>query len=255
MSALDIVAGATAGSVFGNALSGYLDAKAAKDAIKAQADAQIKMLEADSKATLEALQADTEAQQQVIASDSTARIKSLLYEAETEAQNVEIARLLGRDALTRGLLDEFSFRREASQAQGQQRARLASSGVDLNSGSAAFLQEEMIVATDLDALAIRQNSQREKFGFDLEAYNAERKAGLARQEAQSTAEVANANIQGIGKVSRIKAKGIRQTTKANKEAIKEAASKQAGGISPVRSALTSGITTAMNYATMFYGAR
>ena len=249
----DIAAGLTAGSVFGNAFGSYLDAKAQREALKAQAEAQIKMLEADTKATLESLQVDTEAQQQVIASDATARIKSLLYEAETEAQNVEIARLLGNDALTRGLLDEFSFRREASQAQGRQRAGLAGTGVDLNSGSAARLQEELIVATDLEALAIRQNSGRERFGFDLEAYNAERKAGLARQEATSTADVANANIAGVGKVARIRAKGIRATTKANKEAIRDATRKEVGGISPIRSALTAGVGTATNYALMFYG--
>lgn len=249
---------AVAAAAAGSLISGFgaaQDAKAQREALKARAEAEIKMLEADTKATLESLQADTEAQQQVIASDATARIKSLLYEAETEGANVEIARLLGRDALTRGLLDEFTFRREASQAQGAQRARFAATGVDLNSGSAARLQEEMVVATDLEALAIRQNSQREKFGFDLEAYNSQRKEGLARQEAQSTADVANANIAGVGKVSRIKAKGIRQTTKANKEAIREATRKEAGGISPLRSGILSALSSGTNFAQTYYLSR
>ena len=248
------LAAAAVGAIAGG-VGSYLDAKAQREALKAQAEAQIKMLEADTKATLESLQVDTEAQQQVIASDATARIKSLIYEAETEAQNVEISRLLGADALTRGLLDEFSFRREASQAQGRQRAALAGSGVDLNSGSAARLQEELIVATDLEALAIRQNAGRERFGFDLEAYNAERKAGLARQEATSTADVANANIQGVGKVARIKAKGIRQTTAVNKREIKKAADKEAGGISPLRSGILSALGSGTNFAQSYYLSR
>lgn len=248
------IAAAAVGAIAGG-VGAYLDAKAAKEAIEAQADAQIKMLEADSKATLESIQADTEAQQAVLASDATARIKALLYEAETEAQNVQIARILGGDALTRGLLDEFSFRQEASVAQGAQRAGMASTGVDINSGSAAALQEELIVATDLDALAIRQNAQREKYGFDLEAYNSERKRGLALQEAKSTETVANENIKGIGKVSRIKQKGIRQTTKANKEAIREAADKQAGGISPLRSGILSALGASSNFAASYYLSR
>lgn len=247
--------GAIAAGIGGSLLGGIgaaIDAKAQREAIKAQADAQISMLEADSKATLQSLQADSEAQQQVIQSDSTARIKSLLYQAETETKNIEIANLLGSDALTRGLLDEWSFRREASQAQGAQRAGLASSGVDVNSGSAAYLQEEMIVQTDLDALAIRQNAEREKYGFDLEAYNSERNKGLALQEAQSTKDVADANIAGIQSVTAAKSKGIRETTAANKKAIKKAADKQAGGISPLRSGILSAVGSGTSFAGSYF---
>ena len=243
---------AIAGPALLSGIGAAESAKAQREAIKAQAEAQIKMLEAESKASLESLQADSEAQQQVIASDSTARIKSLAYQMQTERENIGLIRVQAEDALKRGALDEWSFRREASQAQGAQRAGFASSGVDVNSGSAAYLQEELIVATDLESLAIRQNSQREKYGFDVEEYNTGRRMELAGIEAQSTADVANANIQGVAKTSRIKAKGIRQTTKANKEAIQEAADKQAGGISPLRSGLIAGLGTATNFASSYF---
>lgn len=247
-----IAAGLAGLSNIASAAGSYMDAKAAKKAIKAKRDADLKVLKADSEAVLASLEADTTAQQQVIASDARARIASLMYEADTEGQNVEIARLMGRDALQRGLLDEWSFRRDASQVQGQQRARLGSGGVDVNSGSAAYLQEEMIVATDLDALAIRQNAGREAYGYEVEAYAAGRRQGLAQLEAGSTADVANENIKGLRETARVKAEGIKKTTKANEEAIRETAGGSLSGISPIRSAAISYLGGATSFASSFY---
>lgn len=248
-----VVAGAVvaAGAIV-SAIGAHEDARGAKKAIKAKRDADLKVLKADTEAVLESLEADTSAQQQVIASDARARIASLMYEADTEGQNVEIARLMGRDALQRGLLDEWSFRRGASQVQGQQRARLAGSGVDVNTGSAAYLQEEMIVATDLDALAIRQNAGREAYGYEVEAYGASRRQGLAQLEATSTADVANANIKGLRDVAKVKAEGIKKTSKANEEAIRETAEGSLAGISPMRSAFMSAAGSASNFAASWY---
>lgn len=242
--------GAVSG-IFG-AAGAAIDAKAQKKAIKARRDADIAILKADTDATLKSLAADSEAQQQVIQSEAQARIKASLYEADTEGQNVQIARLLARDALGRGLLDEFSFRRDASQAQGQQRARLASSGVDINSGSAAWLQEELIVATDLDALSIRQNAAREAYGFDLEAYGAGRRQKLVQMEAASTGDVAEANIAGLRNVAKIRAEGIRKTSKVNEKAIRKVAEKSIDGISPARSAFLTGGATLTNFASSWY---
>lgn len=250
---LGAIAGGLAGiGAIAGAVGAYEDSKAAKKAIKAKRDADLKVLKADSEAVLASLEADTKAQQQVIASDARARIASLMYEADTEGQNVEIARLMGRDALQRGLLDEWSFRRDASQVQGQQRARLGSSGADVNTGSAAYLQEEMIVATDLDALAIRQNAGREAYGYEVEAYAAGRRQGLARLEATSTADVANENIKGLRATAKVKAEGIRKTTKANEEAIRETAEGALSGISPLRSAALSALGTATSFGAQWY---
>lgn len=247
-----VAVGAIAVGAIASAAGAAADAKAAKKAIKAKRDADLKVLKADTEAVLASLEADTTAQQQVIASDANAKIAALMYEAATEGQNVEIARLMGRDALQRGLLDEWSFRRDASQVQGQQRSRLAGSGVDVNSGSAAWLQEEMIVATDLDALAIRQNAGREAYGYEVEAYGASRRQGLANLEATSTADVANANIKGLRDVAKVKAEGIRKTSKANEEAIREVASAGVAGISPARSAALSALGSASSFAASWY---
>ena len=248
----NIAGGLTGISAIAGGIGAYEDAKSAKKAIKAKRDADLSVLKADSKAVLESLTADTAAQQQVIASEANARIKASIYEADTESQNAAIARLMGRDALNRGVLDEWSYRRDASQAQGQQRARLAGSGVVVNSGSAAYLQEETIVATDLDSLAIRQNAGREAYGYEVEAYSAGRKRGLALQEAQSTADVANANIKGLRDVAKVKAKGIKDTTKANEDAIRKTAEGALSGISPIRSGAISLLGGATNFATSWY---
>jgi hypothetical protein len=248
---LVIAGGIAAASALASAFGAAKAAKAQQKAVEAQADAQIKMLDAETSAGLESLQADTKAQVSVITSDANAQIKAKQYEAVTEGQNVQISRILGQDALTRGTLDEYSYRRDASQGQGQARAFLAGTGVELSSGSAAWLQEEQIVATDLDALAIRQNAAREKYGFDFEAYAASRRQGLAEMEGASTAEVANANIVGLRNVAKIKAKGIRSTAKANREAIKDAA-KKGGSVSPGASAAVSVLGAASNFASMWY---
>jgi hypothetical protein len=226
-------------------------ARQQQEAIKATAKAQQELIRAETTAGLANLAADSVAQQSVIRTDALARIQASIYEADTERQNVEFAGIQSRDALLRGGLDTFSFRREASVAQGRLRASAASSGVDINSGSAALLQEEMAVATDLDALSIRQNAQREAYGYDVEGYGAGRRRSLAEMEAASTAKVANANIQGIRDVSAIRAKGIKDVAKQNIKGIGDAA-KKGGGFSPAGAAALSLAGSATNFASAWY---
>lgn len=238
--------------VTGGAVSAYENAKAQKKALKVKRDADIKVLQSESEASLKSIAADTEAQAQVIQSEANARIKAALYEADTEGQNIEISRLLGRDAANRGLLEEFAFRREASQVMGTQRATLASSGVDINTGSAAYLQEELFVATDLDALAIRQDAQREQYGYAVEAYAGSRRQRLAQMEAASTGEVAAANIKGLRETSRTKAEGIRKVALENQKAIRKVTEAGFQGISPTSSFIAQSAQTAQQYASMWY---
>lgn len=239
------------GSALLSAFGAYEDAKAQKKQIKANRDAQLEVLNANTKANLDSLKADTAAAVQVQQADATAKISALLYDAQTEQGNYKLEGLQASDALNRGLLDEFNLRRDASQAQGQQRAQLASSGVDVNSGSAAYLQEDTVVKTDLESLAIQQNAQRENFGFQVQQYDTLRKIGLDAMEAKSTADVANANIAGIKSTSAVKQKGIQDTAKANEKAIRKVAGASYNAISPGLSSLSAGLSSAVSSAPLF----
>lgn len=237
---------------FGQAYGGYEDAKAQKKAIKAQAEAKVGVISADTTASLKAIAADSEAQQKVIQTDARAKSEAALYEAGIEDQNAAVARLLGQDALARGRLDEDALRRQSSQAQGTVRSQIASTGVDVNRGSAVELQRDVIVATDLDALAIEQNAAREKWGQDLEAYDAEQRGALKRKEAQSVADVAAANIEGIKNTSKVKSEGIQKVADANIKGIKDVADKNAGAIDPITSGLSAWISSGTDFAAKWF---
>lgn len=55
------------------------------------------------------------------------------------------------------------------QAIGTQRAVQAANGIDVNSGSAAQLQDDTAMIGELDALTIQNNAAREAFGYQRQA--------------------------------------------------------------------------------------
>jgi hypothetical protein len=101
-------------------------------------------------------------------------------QAQAEEQNARLAELQGRDAVQRGGREEAKFRREQSMLEGRQRSLLAASGVDIDSGSAADLQDASRMEAEEDAAVIRLNAQREKWGFDMQALNHRNAASAAR---------------------------------------------------------------------------
>lgn len=55
------------------------------------------------------------------------------------------------------------------QAIGTQRAVQAANGIDVNSGSAAQLQDDTAMIGELDALTIQNNAAREAYGYRIQA--------------------------------------------------------------------------------------
>lgn len=55
------------------------------------------------------------------------------------------------------------------QAVGTQRSALAANGIDVNSGSAANLQDDTAMLGELDALTIQNNAAREAYGYKVQA--------------------------------------------------------------------------------------
>jgi hypothetical protein len=116
-------------------------------------------------------------------------------QAGAEEQNARLAELQGADAVRRGGLEEAKFRREQSMLAGRQRSLLAASGVDIDSGSAAELQEASRMEAEEDAAVIRMNAQREKWGFDAQAVNHRNAAAAARSAGKNAM---TAGIVGAG---------------------------------------------------------
>jgi hypothetical protein len=57
----------------------------------------------------------------------------------------------------------------SGQAVGTQRAVQAANGIDVNSGSAAQLQDDTAMIGELDALTIQNNAAREAYGYRIQA--------------------------------------------------------------------------------------
>lgn len=57
----------------------------------------------------------------------------------------------------------------AKQAVGTQRSVQAANGIDVNSGSAAQLQDDTAMLGELDALTIQNNAAREAYGYRIQA--------------------------------------------------------------------------------------
>lgn len=115
-----------------------------------------------------------------------AQKQSAEYNRDVEKQNAKLAEIQAQDTEARGRLEEDAYRRRLGQMQGQQLSALASTGVQLGSGSAADLGTDLSWAGNLDAAVIRLNTQREAYTQRLQGTSAlaqSRLAGLAANYA------------------------------------------------------------------------
>ena len=83
--------------------------------------------------------------------------------------NARLQRFAAKDALARGAVEEQRIRERASIFAGRQRAILAASGVQLDTGSALDILEDTARTAELDALTRRANAEREAFGLSTQA--------------------------------------------------------------------------------------
>lgn len=121
-----------------------------------------------------------------------------LYEASAQDKAGRVTQRLSRynslmaqgqaaDALARGVQDEQRFRRRGKGLIGKQRAGYAGQGVQVDSGSAAAVQEDTGAIIEEDATTIRLNAAREAWGFQIEAGNLEAQGNIARTEGRNRA--------------------------------------------------------------------
>jgi hypothetical protein len=104
------------------------------------------------------------------------------------------------DAMARGVADEDRFRRTNAPIIGAQRAGYAAQGVEVNSGSAAAVQDATGAIIEEDASTIRLNAAREAWGFQSDARSLRMGGDIAYREGRNqsigTLITTGANIYG-----------------------------------------------------------
>ena len=124
------------------------------------------------------------------AAQAQAEAQAAAYE-----QNAQNARVKAHDAIERGGLEELKHRRNLAKQLGNQRAGLATAGIDINSGSALDVRNASIAEGEYDAEVIRFNAARERWGYISDAENLEAQAAGARASGKAAAR--NALFGGI----------------------------------------------------------
>lgn len=93
------------------------------------------------------------------------------YEAAIAKQNRNVELRARDDAAQRGELEQMRHWRRVSQAIGEQTARQAASGVDVNFGSAKDLLSDVQLIGGEDAQILAENTVREMRGYEVNAAN------------------------------------------------------------------------------------
>ncbi len=106
-------------------------------------------------------------------------------EADAANRNARIAEAQSTDAVARGGKEELQQRRKMAILQGEQRAALAASGVNVDSGSALAMQDASASEGEQDAAAIRFNAAREAWGHNVQATNFRNQASAAKAKGRN----------------------------------------------------------------------
>lgn len=117
-------------------------------------------------------------------------------EAREAERNARLAEQTAKDSELRGELDAQQVRQEGRQVMGAQRVAYATSGVDVQSGSAQEARYDTAVLTELDAQTVRVNAARDAWGYRTQGLQYKAKGELDRQRGQSRA--AGTVLTGVG---------------------------------------------------------
>lgn len=140
-----------------------------------------------------------------INSNNQAKYQSRVYQA-----NAVLDRKAAQDALERGATEERRQYQRTAQLLGQQRAALASNGVEVDFGSAAAIQADTKQIGMEDAQTIRENATREARGFEISAFNADTKAVASKAAGKGALiggffDAGSTILSGASQVGRMKA--------------------------------------------------
>lgn len=109
------------------------------------------------------------------------------FQSAMGQQNAAYKMQAADDALVRGGITADEQRKKTSQTIGSQRTGFAGNGIDVNSGTAAIVQDDTAMLGELDALTLANNAAREAYGYQVGAQNDLMNAGYAQSTAKSNA--------------------------------------------------------------------
>lgn len=109
------------------------------------------------------------------------------FQAAMAEQNAGYKEAAAQDAIKRGDVQADQYRRQVGQLIGSQRAGFAANGVDVNSGTAADIQDDTAAFGEFDALTIANNAAREAWGYRVGAQNDLMNGRMAQSNAKSAA--------------------------------------------------------------------
>lgn len=134
-------------------------------------------------------------QQQAQQQAASANAAQAIYQSQVARQNQDLMARQSADALQRGQMAEENRRRLMQQQLGQQTARLAAHGTDLE-GSPLDILGDTRATGELDALTIRANAAREAYGYQVQGL------GYSNQSILESTRAANSvytpNYLGAG---------------------------------------------------------
>jgi hypothetical protein len=106
-------------------------------------------------------------------------------QASADLQNAAYSDAAANDAIKRGAVEEDQQRLATTSAIGTQRAGFAANGIDVNSGTAANIQDDTAQLGEFDALTIRNNAAREAWGYKAQSDTYRQSAKTAVQSAKN----------------------------------------------------------------------
>ena len=121
-------------------------------------------------------------------------------ESEVSRRNQQLADIAAADALARGAADEQQSRRTFAQIAGEQVSLAGASGLEVNTGSPALLLEDTAMLAELEALTIRNNAQREAWGYEQRStqFGFESSLALAAGRNAAIGSVGSGVARGVG---------------------------------------------------------
>jgi len=118
------------------------------------------------------------------------------FQSAMAEQNAAYKEEAAQDAEKRGGVEADRYRRQVGQLIGTQRSGFAANGIDVNSGTAAEIQDDTAAFGEFDALTIANNAAREAWGYRVGADNDRMNARMAQSNAKGAA--AGSILGGVG---------------------------------------------------------
>lgn len=134
------------------------------------------------------------------------------YQSQVARNNQVIANQNAQAALQTGQQQEAAKREQTAQMIGQQRAAVAGSGIDPNSGSSQRIQGDTAAIGALDESVIRNNAARTAYGYQTQGMDFGAQAGLLQSESSSAASAGELSAFGsiVGGAASVSSKWLTQ---------------------------------------------